>query len=91
MRFRFSIQDQPNNSVTEGGLDAFKIRVVDCGVTCEPCDANCDGVVDALDIEPFINILTNGGGCSPCAADADGNGVVDAFDIEPFINCLTGP
>jgi bacillopeptidase F len=91
MRFRFSIADQPNNSVTEGGVDAFKIRVVDCGASCEPCDANCDGVIDAFDIEPFIAILTGGQGCSPCAADTDGNGVVDAFDIEPFINCLTGP
>jgi hypothetical protein len=62
------------------------------GGGCEPCDTNCDGVIDAFDIEPFIDILVNGGpGCSPCAADADGNGVVDAFDIEPFISCLVGP
>ncbi len=58
---------------------------------CEPCDANCDGTIDAFDIEPFIAILTGGPACSACAADADGNGVVDAFDIEPFIACLTGP
>ncbi len=62
------------------------------GGGCEPCDANCDGVVDAFDIEPFIAILTGGGpGCSSCAADANQDGVVDAFDIEPFIACLTGP
>ncbi len=91
MQFRFSIADQPNNSVTEAAVDAFKIRVIDCESGCEPCDANCDGVIDAFDIEPFIAILTGGQGCSPCAADADGNGTVDAFDIEPFINCLTGP
>ncbi len=91
VRVRFSISDQPNNSVTEGGLDAFSVTAFVCGSGCEPCDANCDGVVDAFDIEPFIAILTGGQGCSPCAADADGNGVVDAFDIEPFINCLTGP
>ncbi len=62
------------------------------GGGCDPCDTNCDGAVDAFDIEPFIDLLVNGGpGCSPCAADTDGNGVVDAFDVEPFINCLVGP
>ncbi len=60
---------------------------------CEPCDANCDGTVDAFDIEPFIGILTGSipNPCSACAGDADGSGTVDAFDIEPFITCLTGP
>ncbi len=59
---------------------------------CDPCDANCDGVIDAFDIEPFINVLTGGGqGCAPCTADVNGDGVVDSFDIEPFIECLTGP
>ncbi len=63
-----------------------------CGAGCEPCDVNCDGAVDAFDIEPFINLLVGGGTpCSACAGDADGDGAVDAFDIEPFINCLTGP
>ncbi len=58
---------------------------------CDPCDTNCDGTIDAFDIEPFIDILLGGSGCSPCAADADGSGTVDAFDIEPFIACLVGP
>ncbi len=70
------------------GLDV----AVEGGMGCDPCDTNCDGAIDAFDIEPFINILVGGGpGCSPCAADVDGNGTVDAFDIEPFINCLVGP
>ncbi len=58
---------------------------------CDPCDVNCDGVVDAFDIEPFIALLTGGGKpCAPCAGDANGDGAVDAFDIEPFIRCLGG-
>ena len=31
MRFKFSATDNPNNSVTEAGLDAFKLISVDCG------------------------------------------------------------
>jgi hypothetical protein len=74
---------------TPGAPDIFVQRVeFNC---CNPCDANCDGVVDAFDIEPFINILLGPPACSACAGDTDGNGVVDAFDIEPFINCLVGP
>ncbi len=62
------------------------------GGGCDPCDVNCDGAVDAFDIEPFIDILVNmTPGCSSCAADTNEDGTVDAFDIEPFIECLVGP
>ena len=50
---------------------------------------NCDGEVDAFDIEPFLDILFGGGGrCDSCTGDANDDGNVDAFDIEPFLNCL---
>src|SRR5690606_35021043 len=40
MRFRWTISDNPNNSVAEGGVDSFKI----VGTNCTPtCYANCDG------------------------------------------------
>ncbi len=60
---------------------------------CDACDVNCDGAVDAFDIEPFVALLVdpNPAPCSPCAADANGDGVIDAFDIEPFVGCLTSP
>jgi hypothetical protein len=61
------------------------------GCAFDPCDTNCDNVVDAFDIEPFISVLLGNPGCSPCAADVNGDMVVDAFDIEPFIACLVGP
>jgi hypothetical protein len=60
---------------------------------CDACDANCDGAVDAFDIEPFIDLLVNPNPtpCAPCTGDVNGDGTIDAFDIEPFINCLVGP
>ena len=56
---------------------------------CDPCDANCDGLVDAFDIEPFLDLLFGGAvPCEACAGDANGDGEMNAFDIEPFLDCL---
>jgi hypothetical protein len=55
---------------------------------CEPCDMNCDGEINAFDIEPFLALLFEPMGCSWCAGDTNGDGRIDAFDVEPFMNCL---
>ena len=65
------------------------VVVTDDPVCDAPCDMNCDGTVDASDIEPFIDILFNGATpCDSCTGDTNGDGTVDAGDIEGFINCL---
>ncbi|MCH7872393.1 MAG: hypothetical protein IID33_11900 [Planctomycetes bacterium] len=79
----------PDTGVPGGaGGDA----IVDMGAyefPCDPCDMNCDGTVDALDIEFFIDILFNGATpCNSCTGDTNGDGRIDAGDIEGFINCL---
>jgi hypothetical protein len=74
-----------------GNVFAWDNISIEQVASCDPCDANCDGVVDAFDIEPFINVLLGGMGCASCTGDVNGDGVIDAFDIEPFINCLVGP
>ena len=58
-------------------------------------DLNCDGSVDAFDIEPFIfalfvpqEYLDRYPTCDPLVADTNGDGAVDAFDIEPFLTIL---
>ena len=59
------------------------------GGGCDPCDMNCDGGIDALDIEPFLDLLFRGGQpCGPCTGDTNGDGNIDALDIEPCLNCL---
>ena len=57
---------------------------------CDPCDTNCDGDINALDIEPFLDLLfdPNATPCNSCTGDVNGDGNVDALDIEPFLNCL---
>jgi hypothetical protein len=64
-------------------------RIPSCGGD-EPCDTNCDGLIDAFDIEPFLDLLfgKNPMPCAPGAGDINGDGVVNAFDIEPFLDCL---
>ncbi len=63
-----------------------------------PGDTNCDGAIDAFDIQPFILALTDPQGyavmfpeCDIDSADANADGRIDAFDIEPFVNLLVGP
>ena len=60
------------------------------GGGCQPCDMNCDGDINAFDIEPFLDLLfdPNAVPCDSCTGDANGDGNIDAFDIEPFLECL---
>lgn len=58
-------------------------------------DVNCDGEINAFDIDPFVLVLTDPGeyevlGCDPMLADINGDGVVDVFDIDPFVELLVG-
>jgi hypothetical protein len=61
-------------------------------------DLNCDGALDAFDIDPFVLALTDPAAyeeqfpeCRLARADVNGDGAVDAFDIDPFVARLTGP
>jgi hypothetical protein len=63
-----------------------------------PGDLNCDGQINAFDIEPFLVALfdpENYGirypDCDMNNADINGDGSINAFDIEPFLRLLFGP
>jgi hypothetical protein len=60
-------------------------------------DLNCDDMVNAFDIDPFVLALTDAAayglsfpGCDVLLADINDDGVVNAFDIDPFVELLTG-
>ena len=54
-------------------------------------DVNLDGVVNFLDISPFITVLTMGNmGEFQAQADLNDDGIVNFLDISPFIIALTG-
>jgi len=60
-------------------------------------DLNCDDLVNAFDIDPFVLALTDSAAyalaypdCDYMLADINGDGLVNAFDIDPFVQLLTG-
>ena len=51
-------------------------------------DVKLDGVVNFLDISPFIELLSTG--AFQLEGDIDQNGTVDFLDISPFVAILSG-
>ena len=51
-------------------------------------DVNCDGVIDLLDVQPFVDLLASGG--YSAKADINSDGVLNLVDVAPFIDLLTG-
>jgi len=96
-RMRFSINDTPNNSLTEAGLDAVVIYDRACGLEAMLGDLNCDGALNVFDIDPFVLALTEPAAyaaaypdCDANRADCNRDGNVNVFDIDPFVQLITG-
>lgn len=78
-------------STQNGNPDIFVHAIVHPPAVV-PGDMNCDGVVDILDINPFILALGDPAGyaaawpdCNILNGDINGDGDVDILDINPFI------
>ncbi|MEM9412738.1 MAG: dockerin type I domain-containing protein [Planctomycetota bacterium] len=56
------------------------------GILCG--DVNLDGVVDLLDVAPFVELITNNE--FQAEADINGDGEVDLLDVAPFVAKLVG-
>ncbi len=85
-----------NRSNTVGGYAIVAVNVEGDGGECDPCDMNCDTLINAFDIEPFLTLLFDPDS-DPCCGergdvgstgDTNGDGEINSFDIEPFLNCL---
>jgi serine protease AprX len=97
MQVRFSTMDEPNNSITEAGIDAVRVYEIYCGAGYALGDLNCDGAVNGYDIDPFVLALTSPDDyavqyplCDYMLADTNGDGAVNGYDIDPFVAALTG-
>ena len=51
-------------------------------------DVNGDGAVNLLDVQPFVQAITDG--IYVFEADINQDGSVNLLDVEPFVNLLTG-
>jgi hypothetical protein len=51
-------------------------------------DVNLDGIVNGLDVDPFVDVLLNG----PYQAEADMNEdtEVNGLDVDPFVEAVVG-
>ena len=88
VRLRFSATDNPNNSVTEAAVDAFKITSLQCGMPFGDGDFDLDGDVDLADFAAFQGCFEQPAedGCAP--GDLNGDLVVAANDFALFCGAL---
>jgi choice-of-anchor B domain-containing protein len=89
VRVRFSVADSPNNSVTEAGIDAFKVTNP-CGSAPAPCYANCDGstaapILNVLDFSCFLNRFAAGDSFANCDGSTAAP-VLNVLDFSCFLN-----
>jgi len=83
MRFKWTLSDNPNDSVAEGGLDQFAITGLICPTTCY---ANCDGssnppILNVNDFVCFQNLYAAGS----AAANCDGSTTAPVLNVNDFI------
>ncbi|HHN79016.1 MAG TPA: hypothetical protein ENK11_10155, partial [Phycisphaerales bacterium] len=79
VRFRFTVADDPDDSVTEAAIDGLAVRVDTC-VPC-PADFDGDGDTDLTDVNLFATAFQM---LDP-AADLDLDGDVDLADLFLFL------
>ncbi|MEM9413550.1 MAG: dockerin type I domain-containing protein, partial [Planctomycetota bacterium] len=86
MRVRFTAGDLNDPSVVEAGIDAVGIDIVECGGVLLG-DVNLDGVVDLLDVAPFVDLISFGK--YQVEADLNEDGAVNILDVQLFVQLLS--
>jgi hypothetical protein len=82
MQFRWVVSDNPNNSVTEAGVDAFRLIAISCTASCY---ANCDGsttapILNVQDFSCFLNAFAAGEPYANC----DGSTTAPVLNVQDF-------
>ncbi|HZW08918.1 MAG TPA: GC-type dockerin domain-anchored protein [Phycisphaerales bacterium] len=81
LRVRFSVADNPDDSITEAAIDAFLLADFVCAEDCV-ADFNGDGSVNTQDVLAFLNAWNAGEG----SADINGDGTINTQDVLAFLN-----
>ncbi len=85
VRLRFTVGDLINGSVVEAALDAFEIKVIECGDDGVFADLNDDGIVNGADLA--IQLGQWGG---PGSGDLNDDGIVNGADLALMLGAWTG-
>ncbi|MFN0131981.1 MAG: M14 family zinc carboxypeptidase [Phycisphaerales bacterium] len=83
MRLRFSVADNPNDSVTEAAIDDLVVSALTCPAVV--CYANCDGstsspVLNVNDFTCFLNLYAAGASSANC----DGSTAAPVLNVNDF-------
>ena len=78
---RFVVEDRPNNSITEAGIDLVRVERTVCEDPSNPADLDGDGVVNGADLAVLLGAWGEKGG----AADLNGDGVVGGADLSVLL------
>lgn len=93
LRVRFSVSDAPNDSLTEAGVDEFRVTQIAC--TLLRGDTTGDGVIDLADMREMSSCFQGPSvdlpGTACTIVDFDGNGKVDLFDWHFFQRVFDSP
>lgn len=97
IRLRFSASDNPNDSVTEAAVDDVSVESFECTAPVFAGDLNCDGAVNAADVQPFILLLTDPAAyaaaypaCASARGDLNSDTLIDGADVQQFVATLVG-
>ena len=82
VRLRRYLSDGSSEIVASGQVFSFPASDVLLG------DVNRDGVINLLDVSPFVDVLSNGE--YQLEADCNEDGAVNLLDVGPFITILSG-
>ena len=81
-------EDPPDSVGIEEAFAIVNLTVIyDFTNTVLLGDVNLDGVVDLLDVTPFVDLLMNAN--FQLEADINQDGTVDLLDVQPFVDLLT--
>lgn len=82
IRVRFSVADNPNNSIVEGGIDAVRVYDLACAEAGDG-DFDGDGDVDLDDFAVFSDCLAGPNSPSSPTPPLSAQDCLGAFDFEP--------
>lgn len=87
MQVRFIASDLADGSVVEAGVDRVEVQLIDCTADVLLGDVNMDGLVNLLDVAPFVELISTGD--FQAEADINQDGQVNLLDVGPFVDLLS--